>query len=186
MGYGSSLALALLAIGCCYPAYDTRDWLIWLPMLVADQFWRQTFLDDGTPGLGINQVDEVLIDDELSELVEERESLVVTDDNEQILQQLFRVHDQSDRETVYGTVRADFASGQRTAVVHVGFCPPLKSLPDIEVEAQPGYDAKIKVVQALAHGTRLDIRRPPHEVDQCHIWIDLAARERLENLSPAD
>ena len=39
-------------------------------------------------------------------------------------------------------------------------------LPEIEAEALPGYEAKIKVVQALAHGTRLDVRLPDRFAEQ--------------------
>ena len=35
VGWGSSAALALLALGSCYPANRTSDWLIWLPLLVV-------------------------------------------------------------------------------------------------------------------------------------------------------
>ena len=97
------------------------------------------------------------------------------EDLEEIVQQLFRVRDEQGHEVVYGTLRADFQAGQRTAVVHVGFCPPLSHLPEIEVEAVPGSAARIRVVQAFAHGTRLEVRLPaPAEAD-CHAWIDMAA-----------
>ncbi|MEM8946752.1 MAG: hypothetical protein AAGD11_16380 [Planctomycetota bacterium] len=171
IGWGSSLGLVCLAVGCCYPGYRTIDWLIWLPILVADQIWRQDFFDTGQPGtLGATD-DEVMYSP--TGTVPSEESL-----NESIVQQLFRMRDEGGKETVYGTVGADFVAGQRVSVVHVGFCPPLDYLPDIEAETLPGSFARIKVAQALAHGVRLDVRLPQVAEEDCRIWIDMAAQPR--------
>jgi len=196
VGWGSSLALILIAIGCCYPANYTSDWLIWFPALVADQFWRQTFFDAGHPaqssGIVTTEIDHRL-EQQLAATIafptkhlptehdfeaELQNSLPIqnhADSAEQILQQLYRVRDEQGQEIVYGTVRADFEAGQRTAVVHVGFCPPLAHIPEIEAESLPGTPSRIKIVQALAHGTRLDVRLPAPAENNRHIWIDLAA-----------
>ena len=176
VGYGSSLALGLWALGLCYPAYNSSDWLIWLPMLVADQFWRQTFFDAGTPGLRLVVPEQEMLGEEKFEYARLRRPTNQSGSDEQIVQQLFRVRDAGGGETVYGTFRADFSAGQRTATVHVSFCPPLDHLPDIEAEALPGYEASVKVVQAFAHGTRLDVRNATCATEDCYVWIDLAAR----------
>ncbi len=166
LGWGSSLALVLLAVGCCYPGNRTADWLIWLPILVADQFWRQNFFDGGVPEP--QQVDTL-------EEIPSSLSLASLPEYENIVQQLYRVaNDQGDDE-IYGTMRADFVAGQRTAIVHVGFCPPLTYQPEIEAEALPGAPASLKVVQAFAHGARLDVRLAALPTEDCQVWIDLAA-----------
>ncbi len=200
VGWGSSLALILIAIGCCYPANYTSDWLIWFPALVADQFWRQTFFDAGRPALSLDaatteidlQLEQQLaatiafptkhlpiehnFDDDLQNSSPLQNQV---DNTEQILQQLYRVRDEQGQEIVYGTVRADFETGQRTAVVHVGFCPPLAHIPEIEAESLPGSPCRIKIVQALAHGTRMDVRLPaPAETDR-YVLIDMAATPAL-------
>ncbi len=180
LGWASSAALAMLAIGCCYPANRTTDWLIWLPILVADQFWRQNFFDAGEPWVAS---DEFEILPSLTPAITEAPRFE-NSQLENIVQQLFRLQDDQSYEVIYGTVRADFVAGQRTAVVHVGFCPPLTYLPEIEAEALPGSPiqgslAKIKVVQALAHGTRLDIRLPVAATSDSQLWIDLAARPEV-------
>ena len=173
VGWGSSAALALVAVGCCYPAYRNSDWLIWLPMLVADQFWRQTFFDAGLPGLGLMAVEE---QEEIFRFPSSEVSDKATrNDIQQIVQQLYRVRDETGNEVIYGTLRADFHKGQRTAVLHVGFCPPLPYLPEIEADALPGTPARLKIVQALAHGARLDVKLPETPEDDCHLWIDMAA-----------
>jgi len=213
-GWASSAALLLLAIGCSYPAYQTTDWLIWLPLLVADQFWRQNFFDAGEPWLPSSEIenDFLLAPTQAIFDIPERAPPQLTDPQRRaspptlfkasgsrempnhqpllghlgraeknIVQQLFRLQDEQGHDVIYGTVRADFIAGQRTAVVHVGFCPPLTYLPEIEAEALPSLllqdsQAKIKVVQALAHGTRLDIRLPNAAPRDSQLWIDMAAR----------
>lgn len=173
VGWGSSVGLALVAVGCCYPAYRNSDWLIWLPMLVADQLWRQSFFDAGFPLLRLA--------DEPEEAVEEASTVRFPSPaqtavpQEEIVQHLYRVRNEDGGELIYGTLRADFQSGQRSAVLHVGFCPPLPYLPEIEAEALPGSEARLKIVQALAHGTRLNVRLPSTPADDCHVWIDMAA-----------
>jgi len=196
VGWGCSTALILIAVGSSYPCSHTSDWLIWFPALVADQFWRQTFFDAGRPALLLEIASlefDSKLDEELAATITfpiGRESSeydfeaalrgsVAREDGadhaEQILQRLFRVRDESGQEVVYGTVRADFEAGQRTAVVHVGFCPPLSHIPEIEAESFPGTPSRIKIVQALAHGTRMDVRLPTPAENDRHIWIDLAA-----------
>jgi len=188
IGWGSSLALLLLAVGFCYPGNLTSDWLIWFPALVADQFWRQTFFDAGHPALspGIATADfDDDFDDDFDEALDQRLAATLAfpanyeqeeyESSEQIVQQLYRVRDGRGQEIVYGTVRADFEVGQRTAIVHVGFCPPLSHLPEIEAESLPGTSARIKIVQALAHGTRLEVRLPAPAETDCHVMIDMAA-----------
>jgi len=190
VGYGSSLSLVFLAVGCCYPANLTSDWLIWLPLLVSDQFWRQSFFDAGNPerglsepGLDLEGLEEDLQNESvLAALIPtENDTLAASEEEnlaegaEEIVQQLFRVRDELGQEVIYGTLRADFLEGQRTAVVHAGFCPPLSHLPEIEAESFRGPAARIKVVQALAHGTRMDVRLTSPASRDCHVWIDMAA-----------
>ena len=173
VGWGSSLALALWAIGCCYPGNYNSDWLIWLPLLIADQFWRQNFF--GTGQLALNTNESALQDVELEQSSGFTETIQACEDADMI-QQLFRVREEGGQEAVYGTLRADFQPGQRTAVIHVGFCPPLEYLPEIEAESLPGLPTRIKVVQALAHGVRLDVRLTAPAEEDYHVWIDMAAR----------
>ena len=173
VGWGSSLGLALVAVGCCYPAYLNSDWLIWLPMLVADQLWRQSFFDAGHPLVRLAEEPEEADDETTMTFPEPAQSPQPLD--EEIVQHLYRVRNDDGSELIYGTLRADFQSGQRTAVLHVGFCPPLPYVPEIEAEALPGSEARLKIVQALAHGARLNVRLPSTPVEDCHVWIDMAA-----------
>ncbi|MCH8839461.1 MAG: hypothetical protein IH831_02045 [Planctomycetes bacterium] len=177
VGWGSSVGLALVAVGCCYPAYHTSDWLIWLPMLVADQFWRQSFFDAGDPLLRLAEEPGKVLDPSSTVKFPSpaKPAKSAQQWQEEIIQRLYRVRNEDGSELIYGTLRADFQTGQRTAVLHVGFCPPLPYLPEIEAEALPGSEARLKIVQALAHGARLNVRLPSTPTEDCHVWIDMAA-----------
>ena len=181
VGWGSSAGLALLAVGCCYPGYRNTDWLAWLPLLIADQLWRQTFFDNGQPGgesAGRSaSVWEEMQDDASDAEADQRAPMAAEEEepDQQWLQQLFRVRDCDGYEVIYGTVRADFLPGQRHASVHVGFCPPLPSLPSVEAEASQWPEARVKVAQALPHGVRLDVRLSEPAEDACHVPIEMAA-----------
>ncbi|MEO2049053.1 MAG: hypothetical protein ABGX16_21045 [Pirellulales bacterium] len=190
IGWGSSIGLVLMAVGCAYPGNQLSDWLIWIPLLVADQFWRQSFFDGGRPtipllGKYLPKTENLIsTSDSTSHLISDAPAseILITDsltteEDEQLLQQLFRVRNQAGQETIYGTLRADFKKGQRNVSLHVGFCPPLPHSPQVEAEPVDGPAATLKVVHALAHGTRLDLRldQPAHR--DCHVLVDLAALE---------
>ena len=192
LGWTGSVALILMAIGCIFPGYHTTEWLVWLPLLFTDQFRRQTFFERG-------RVDELAMSaagtapeqapqaDEETPLQRD-EQLVAPGSfspgdeeppiaalNADVLQQLFRVRDEQGVEAVYGSVAADFAPGQRHAVLHVGFCPPLQRTPTIEAEPCAGPDARVKVLQSFAHGVRLEVRLNEPARQPCRVTVDLAA-----------
>jgi hypothetical protein len=191
VGWSGSLALLLLAVGCCYPGNRNLEWLIWLPLIVCDQFWRQTFFDGGDPGRTVADDCRVAASAEPRLRTEANvatdagfpdgvaaEDGAATEDGaaaETIVQQLFRVRDAEGREAVYGTVQAEFALGQRTTTLYVGFCPPLGCAPQVVAVAPGCPEVQVKVAQTLAHGARLDVRLPEPAEEACRVPIDLAA-----------
>jgi hypothetical protein len=50
------------------------------------------------------------------------------------------------------------AAGQRTATSHLSFCPALASVPRIVCQQLDGPEARIKVIQALPYGARLEVK----------------------------
>ena len=180
VGWGSSLGLVLLAVGCCWPAEQLSDSLIWLPLLVADQFWRQSFFDGGKPTAG----PAVSANPPMAAIgiMETKvEAFALTPEcadpecGEQVVQQLYRVRGADGHETVYGTLQAEFAPGQRTTAVYVGFCPPLPQRPQVEAEPLSGPEATVKVVQSLPHGARLDVRLAAPATEPATVAVDFAA-----------
>ena len=77
---------------------------------------------------------------------------------EQMIQRLTRSRDADGVERLSGWLRMPFAAGQRTASIHVAFCPPFARVPELKVEQANGPTARIKTAQLLPHGTRLDLK----------------------------
>jgi hypothetical protein len=63
------------------------------------------------------------------------------------------------REMIEGEVSVDFAAGQKEAVVHLSFCPPLASSPEIHAEDGLGGDVEIRAEASHPYGARLILRR---------------------------
>ena len=61
-------------------------------------------------------------------------------------------------EVIHGTVRETFAPGQRTANVHLAFCPPLAVTPELTCEQIEGPEATVKVGELEPYGARFDLR----------------------------
>jgi hypothetical protein len=76
----------------------------------------------------------------------------------EVVQQLTRRIDADGAETLSGWLRMPFAIGQRTANVHVAFCPPMRVAPEVSVEQIEGPAARIKTAQLLPYGARLDLK----------------------------
>ena len=51
-----------------------------------------------------------------------------------------------------------FAPGQRTASLHVAFCPPFARTPEVSAQQLDGPAVRIKTGQLLPYGVRLDLK----------------------------
>ena len=75
-----------------------------------------------------------------------------------VSQQLVRAVDAEGVDICRGRLHADFAGGQRTATLHVAFCPPFRQTPEIECEQADGAEVDVKQTQVLPSGMRLELR----------------------------
>ena len=156
LAWTGTLALWLLAVGCSHPATRLVDWVAWLPLLMADQVLRQGFLGGR----------------------EERAKPQAVGGGD-VVQQLCRTRGADGGESIQGTLRAEFAAGQRHAALHVGFCPPLARLPQVDAEPGDGPDASVRVVQAFAHGARLEVRLADPAEEACTVLVEFSATPAL-------
>ncbi len=88
---------------------------------------------------------------------------------EGVLQQLTRSRAADGSERLSGWLQASFLAGQRTASVHVAFCPPFAAVPELSVKQVAGPPARVKTAQLLPQGARLDLKldstaEEPHDV----------------------
>jgi hypothetical protein len=168
-----TVTLLLLCLGAAWPNSQSWEWLMWLPLVGADWYSRTRFLQrkmvpESTTALRTADFGSAVLG--CSRPFEGGEFGA-----DSIVQRIVRVRDAEGVESVRGTLRADFLAGQRHATLYVGFCPPLARLPDLEAEVADGPDATLKVVQAFAHGARLDLRLSEPAEEACCVLVEFVA-----------
>jgi hypothetical protein len=62
-------------------------------------------------------------------------------------------------ECIEGAVKVDFAAGQKQAMIHLAFSPPLLEQPDVECEALDESDVRFKVAAVHPYGARIEAKR---------------------------
>jgi hypothetical protein len=103
-----------------------------------------------------------------------------TDDiqtNSTITQQLVRRRQPDGTESISGYLRADFEPGQRTAILHVSFCPPLDASPNCAAEPSDGPAAQIRITQVLPQGARLEAKLDSTAEEPQQLLIEFSAFE---------
>lgn len=96
-----------------------------------------------------------------------------------VLQQLTRSQAADGREDLSGWLRAPFSPGQRTASVHVAFCPPFAQTPELAVEQLDGPLLRIKTGQLLPHGARLDLKLAARAEQPLSVLLQFSARSAV-------
>jgi hypothetical protein len=105
----------------------------------------------------ITHVDSTDCEDEACDETEEcRESLLSF--SAAHLQQITRYRNELGAEVIQGLLRVELTKNQRTAHIHIAFCPPLTSTPEFTWEQTEGDDATIAIGQLATYGARLDLR----------------------------
>lgn len=95
----------------------------------------------------------------------------------QLLQQLSRVRTAEGKETIRGTLVAEFEQGERQVTLYVAFCPPFELLPQVEANAADDSEADVKIVQVLHNGAQIDVRLSEPAEELATISIDFYAVE---------
>ena len=94
---------------------------------------------------------------------------------EDVLQQLTRSRTADGGELLSGWLRVDLAAGQRTANLHVAFCPPFARVPRISVQQVDGPETRVKTVQTLPYGVRFDLKVADEEPEASTLLLQFAA-----------
>jgi len=77
---------------------------------------------------------------------------------ENVTQQMLRHHETDGSEILSGWVRVGLEPGQRTASVHLAFCPPFTHTPTLVVNPPTSPIGRVKTVQLLPYGARFDLK----------------------------
>lgn len=97
------------------------------------------------------------------------------DDASSLRQWLTRTQSVEGGETVEGGLKVSFARGQRQQVLHVSFCPPLPSIPEVECELLDEAPVEVRVAAAHPYGLRIEARREADSNDPLTSEIGFAA-----------
>ena len=90
-------------------------------------------------------------------------------------QRLTYAVDEHGQDVVYGTVRCEFAPGQRQQNVHLAFCPPLARVPELSLEQSHGPVAKIQPVLIETFGACLEVRLTSPSTEPTSVQIHFYA-----------
>ncbi len=126
-----TVVLALFAFACSYPANRAVDWVVWSTTFAG---FALVPARRSSPAIGMSS------------------------DKDAVLQQLTRSRAADGCETIRGTLVAEFAAGERTAILHVAFCPPFGRQPTVATKVAEGPRCDAKLAQILHQGARFEAR----------------------------
>jgi hypothetical protein len=93
------------------------------------------------------------------------------------IQQLTRYRATDGTQSIHGTLLAEFEPGDRTATLHVAFCPPFERLPTVEFEAIDDSDVTVKILQLLHNGVQFEVRLPQPPDEKHALAIEMVAMD---------
>jgi len=150
--------MILFALGCSYPGSRVLDWLVWLSA-GAVVFWAPEMMHVKNESLLIRK--SAVSDGSTSD--------------ERVLQQYSRVRSAEGRDTIVGSLVAEFAAGERQVTVYAGFCPPFELLPEVEVNLEDDFGADVKLVQVLHNGAQIELRLSEPAEEPIAVAIEFVA-----------
>ena len=92
-------------------------------------------------------------------------------------QSILRSRGDDGAEAIHAQLRAEFAARERTQSLHLAFCPPLNTVPTVQLEQLSGPRASLKVAQIQSFGTRIDLRLLGESDEACSVVVRVTARE---------
>ena len=171
----TSLALTGLGTGLCLPGTRALGLFLLVVLLGAEESWAwawyaRRFSPPPTP--------QPSSPAPMSHVMPSLES-DVANLPEEVSQQLTRSQAADGADELSGWLRLAFAAGQRTGSIHVAFCPPFATVPELELEQLDGPEARIKTAQLLAYGVRLDLKLAAAAEEPASVLLQFSARAAL-------
>ena len=93
-----------------------------------------------------------------------------------VLQQLTLSQTDVHGQRLSGWLRLPVAEGQRTGTLHVAFCPPFHTTPQVEVRQVAGPACRIKPAQLLPYGVRLEVKLQAAAIEPDAIVVQFSAQ----------
>lgn len=153
LGWGISAAVVMIGIALSLPATNPIALLCFWGLLAVEEAWAWRRAVLRLRSSRLQAADEDARGASSDALNDRDRGLPET-----AIQHLTRSRLPDGSETLSGWVRVPWVAGQRVASVHVAFCPPFPSTPEVRVEQCEGPAAQIKTVQVLPYGVRFDLK----------------------------
>ncbi len=93
----------------------------------------------------------------------------------EVIRRIERTRGPLGEDVCWGQIRSEFLPDQRTAAIHLEFCPPFQKTPVLHVEQVEGPDATVKTTQILPYGARLEVRLARSGSDSLETRIEFSA-----------
>jgi hypothetical protein len=107
----------------------------------------------------------------------ETESPPVAQESNDSTQQLIYRSDARGRMNVEGWQRIAFAAGQRTATVHVAFCPAFARSPAVDAELSGDLGGSVQPTQVLPWGVRFEVKLDSPATGAVAMLLEFVASE---------
>lgn len=88
-----------------------------------------------------------------------------------VSQWMSRSHELDGGETVEGGMTLRLPAGQKSAVFHVAFCPPLTGTPEVTCHLLDEVPLRLRVTTAQPYGTRIEAKRTGEPADDVEATI---------------
>jgi hypothetical protein len=95
-----------------------------------------------------------------------------------VLQWMTRRQLSTGGEAVEGSIRIHFEPGERSAVAHVSFIPPLPDRPRAECQVLFDFEGRVRIGVAQAYGLRIEARRSDSGLKKTSIDVGFSAQAR--------
>jgi len=173
---------AVLSLGAALSLRGTGTWalVVFWAMLVGEELWawrpvvwrRLPGRRKPAPGSRPIRVDAVAKPSPHATLP----GVIDGVPGDDVLQQLTRSQAADGSERLSGWLRTPFAAGQRTAIVHLAFCPQFAKAPELSVEKLDGPEI-IRINQAVfSFGARLDLKLAAPAQEPLGVLLQFSAR----------
>lgn len=164
---------ALFMLLCVLSLPGTKSWglmLTWLAFFTSEAAWWWAAYSANKEPTGRPIPSQTLVAEPAAELRVGSGPEILPSD---VFQQITRYRD-GEQERIAVLLRPAFAIGQRVAVAHISFCPPLGGIPDLAAEATEGPDATVTITNVQTFGLRLEIRLEEPADERCDVMVELA------------
>lgn len=92
-----------------------------------------------------------------------------------VVQRLIRTRSAAGIDRIEGWLKATAQPGERTFSLHVAFCPPFERVPQFTAIQSSGPPARVRPVQLLPYGIRLEVKLSEPRGDRSAIVVEFSA-----------